>query len=715
MLPLNANQIPILYKNAVALMRSGKAPEAIKAFQDLARMAPSRAEFEFHIGQMLFARAEIRPALKNFAKAASKAPGQKAIWLAYADALASLGDKEAIEEARQALIKSPLNGLDRKEIRRRMQKTQTSSKRTTTGVDAKQIQAFLRMIETGKAASVVQETEILTRANPKNEILFNVHAIGLSALGRFDEAEQAFKRALELDPKYPEARAHYGEVLLQMGRRLDAMPQLKIARTLIPNSPIVLGNLGRLYLELGRPNDALDCLNALLKTTPNVPIALYSRGIAYQMKQEDKAALADFDRVVKLAPDFADIHAVRAKSLVGDDAMAAAKLAIKQDENSPTALATMASLLSQKGEFDAATDMLLGAIRRGISKGGMYRQISVSRKFTVDDPLIAEMETAWEDNTLDADNRADLGFALTKAMEDTKQYDKVWPYLKTACDQLSESYPYNRDNPTQETDALMDFFRDFDLSRVGTTGYEDDQTIFVTGLPRSGTTLVEQIVSSHSTVTGTGEIGIFSNYAAELRSAYEEQTVSQVSDKELVALGKRYSEEVRARFPEADRTADKSIGTFQLAGLNWLSMPNSKLVVLRRDPRDNLFSIFKNRFASGQHLYSYDLETLVEVYRNFLRMLDFWREIAPDRMYEIQYEELVANPEAETRKLLEFCDLEWEDDCLNFHQNKRQVNTLSVYQVRQPMYKSSVAAWRRYEEHLGPLLDGLKGMEGLRD
>ena len=153
--------------------------------------------------------------------------------------------------------------------------------------------------------------------------------------------------------------------------------------------------------------------------------------------------------------------------------------------------------------------------------------------------------------------------------------------------------------------------------------------------------------------------------------------------------------------------SDKSIQTYLVMGLVWCTLPKAKIVVVRRDPRDNLLSVYKNVFPTGGHLYSYDLDDLGQYYRMFVEMIEFWRDMNPGGFHEIWYEDLIANPEEETRKLIAASGLEWEDACLNFHENKRKVNTLSVYQVRQPIYKSSVKAWQRYEKELQPLFDSL--------
>jgi hypothetical protein len=181
-----------------------------------------------------------------------------------------------------------------------------------------------------------------------------------------------------------------------------------------------------------------------------------------------------------------------------------------------------------------------------------------------------------------------------------------------------------------------------------------------------------------------------------------------IPDAEIAALGRDYLAQVADRFPSAEIVSDKSITSYRYPGLLKLALPKARVIVVRRDPRDNLLSIYRNRFPEGAHLYAYDLRALAEYYATFVQMVEFWRSETPDWFTEVQYESLVSNPEEESRRLIAACGLDWEEACLTPHHNERQVRTLSVYQVRQPISKGSVKAWHRYEEELQPMFDVLR-------
>jgi hypothetical protein len=229
-------------------------------------------------------------------------------------------------------------------------------------------------------------------------------------------------------------------------------------------------------------------------------------------------------------------------------------------------------------------------------------------------------------------------------------------------------------------------------------------------MPRSGTTLVEQIISSHSSVTGAGEIG-YTNIAITRTIGTEEKKLiplSKVQPIHLEKIGSDIWTYLTHHYAGTSHITDKSIMTYKRMGLLKAALPNCKFIIVRRDPRDNLLSIYRNRFADNTHLYAYDLENLGTYYKQFLRIMDFWRNKMPKGFMEINYEDLINDPETQAQQLIKYCNLDWEDKCLEFYKSGRQVKTLSILQVRQPIYKSSVKAWERYEQDLQPLFKAIE-------
>ncbi|UWQ13039.1 sulfotransferase [Aliiroseovarius sp. M344] len=721
MLPLNSNQIPAMFNRALGLARAGKSREALDLLSQLSKMAPKRAEIPFHMAQIHLQAGRPKDASQLLAHAAKLAPSEVKVWQAYAAAIAAYGDDGARKDAKAQLKAAKLGQRDRKAIAKAMDATLSSTARVSSKVSADEINALVARVNAGQMAEAEAQARQLIATRGKSEILSTIHGAALASLGRTDEAEAAFRTALKIDADYGEAAAQLGQLLLATGRRHEAKDILLHARRLIPHNPIVLGNLGKLFHELGAPRDALDCLDLLLKQDPDNRLALLTRAQAHVTLENAAQAIADLDHLERLTPATGDTLALGAVAhkLAGDADRARDLIdtALAAEPKSLRVVTIAANILQQEGAMDAADTVLRAALARGVRSGTVYRMIAQGKKLAPDDPLIDEMEDLWARDDLPEDGRMDLGYALLKVMEDAGEFEKAWLFLAKANQIMAKLHPHDRSKTQRDFDRLAAFLKDFDATRIGTVGYQNNQTIFITGLPRSGTTLVEQILASHSTVTGGDELGILHPLAFEAVAQTDRAggTIADMTPDQLEAIGRDYQAAIDIRVPGAERITDKTISTYQIAPLAWLALPNAKIVALRRDPRDNLWSMFKNRFVTGLHLYSYTQADLVDTYRLYTEYLSLWRDMAPDRLYEIEYEALVANPEQEVRKLLEFCGLDWEDACLDFHKTDRDVKTLSLAQVRQPLYNSSIGKWRRYEPQLAEMVEGLKGLDGVPD
>ena len=711
MLPLNSNQIPALFQKAGNLARMGKSDEALKVLKQLQTMAPNRAEIPFQIAKIHQQLGQSDAALSAYGTAARMAPGEVTVWRAYAN-LALRMDAASRAMVAKQLKSAKLPAAELKRLAAVLKGSGSSTKRISKTASKAEIDALTTLLNTSR----VKEAEARARAllaRGGNEAVSMVHGVALAALGKADKADQAFKTALAADPDYGEALAQYGQFLLQQARRTEARETLEHARRIIPDNPIVLGNLGLLYTDINAPREAIECLDALLKQAPGNTAGLFTRAKARLSLEDATGTLEDLDALAAKSAPTGEMLALRAmaEKLQGnlDASRDAIEKALETDPNHLRVVTMAANLLQRSGDFDAAEKVLRDAIARGVRSGGVYRMVAQGRKLDLDDPLVDEMKALWDRPDLPDEARIDLGYGLVKVMEDHKDAEAAWTYLSRANEVMAQLHPHDMRKEQGDFDRFKAFLKGFDPARIGSCGYDQNSTVFITGLPRSGTTLVEQILASHSTVTGGDELGIFHPLGFEqvAKVAKTGGHIADMTDAQLEELGRAYQDAVNTRLPDGERITDKTISTYQIAPLVWLAMPNAKIVALRRDPRDNLWSIFKNRFVAGLHLYSYSQAALVQTYRLYTEYLDLWRELAPDRIYEISYEDLVEDPETEIRKLLEFCDLEWEDACLDFHKTKRDVKTLSVAQVRQPLYKSSVGKWEPYAEHLTELLNGL--------
>ncbi|WP_039018032.1 tetratricopeptide repeat-containing sulfotransferase family protein [Halocynthiibacter namhaensis] len=713
MLPINPQQIPTLYKQALVLKSKGDGDGARKLLNQIIVTRPQTAEAHFQLGELYLLALDFRRASGALATAAKLKPREGAIWTRWTEALIRLDDAATTTSALKQLAASGLPKNVQRQISARISSSAKSSKIDTGGIAPAKLQAIVAKLNTGNFSDAEALIRALLGKHPNVAVLYNMLATVLKDTNRLDDAISAAKRSTQLDRNYAEAWATLGDICLRHNRNQDAVQALEQARSLTPAAPGVLRNLAAAYFEQGQTRLALDTLEMALKHDPKSPDAFYLKARIQSDVQDHKAAMDNIQKARSAGMNTPAVINLEASTLNAlNDAESAVALldeALKAQPDTASFHRNRATILQSMGRFEEARDSLSAAIRLEPENGQNYRALSASHMFTQDDPLIDELKAVWARDTLKPDDRMQLGYALSKAMEDSKQYDQVFPYLNAASAIVRETHPYDIKIRRKEIDQVKKIFANFTPDDHPLTNHDEDYApVFVTGMPRSGTTLVEQIIATHSTMTGAGELGRFSRSAFETSMMPTSPAhVDEVGAEKITALAEDYKTYINGILPEANQITDKSIQTYLLMGLVWLAMPKARIIVVRRDPRDNLLSIYKNLFSEARHLYSYDLEDLAAYYLMFDELIAFWRDIAPDRFYEVHYEDLISDPEAQSRALIEAAGLPWEDACLNFHQNKRRVDTLSVYQVRQPMYKSSMAAWKRYEADLQPLIDAL--------
>ena len=306
-------------------------------------------------------------------------------------------------------------------------------------------------------------------------------------------------------------------------------------------------------------------------------------------------------------------------------------------------------------------------------------------------------------------DQVQLSFALAKAYEDLADYDKSFQYLKAGNCVRKKQLNYHIDDERKLISKIRWIFTSASLPcAFAGAGKPSIQPIFIVGMMRSGTSLVEQILASHSQVHGAGELRTVYNLVRPLlKKRGDEKAKQPLSRREIKALRDAYLSALHAlKVPEKIIT-DKMPLNFRWIGFILCAFPEAKIIQLNRDPRATCWSNYKHYFFDKGNGYTYDLQDLAEFHKLYIDLMAFWRERFPNTIYELGYEDLTENQQAETRKLLAFCDLDWQPQCLDFHNTKRPVRTMSATQVRQKMYQGSSEAWRKYAAHLQPLIKGL--------
>ncbi len=383
----------------------------------------------------------------------------------------------------------------------------------------------------------------------------------------------------------------------------------------------------------------------------------------------------------------------------------ALRRADKLSPNATPVLGNLANLQKQLGDPEAAQQLYRRILSVEPNSARAWHELAQVRRFSTGDPDIETMLSLYDADGLDEQSRMHLAFALGKALEDCGDFDAAFPYLTDANRLKRLTLDFNIDAHKTAMDDLVRVFDSRFLAQHGVAGNPDDRPIFVLGMPRSGTTLVEQILASHNGVHGAGEREDLSQIVAASIPGFPAGS-AMLPATAFDSIGRQYVDQLTRGAGAARRVTDKMPRNFLFIGLIALILPNARIIHCRRSPMDTCLSCFTLHFPHGQE-FSYDLAELGAYYRLYRGLMEHWHRVLPGRILDIAYEDVVSDAEGKAREMIDFCGLEWDDACLNFHQTKRQVMTASATQVREPVHARSVARWRRYEQHLGPLREAL--------
>jgi tetratricopeptide (TPR) repeat protein len=516
-------------------------------------------------------------------------------------------------------------------------------------------------------------------------------AAELERQGDLDAAERIYQDLLVRDTENVEVIRGSGAVAAAKGQFSDAEIFLQHAVSLAPDYSRAWADLAIVQMESDKYDEAVVSAERLIGLDSTNPKARLILADAYAMAGRYEDALADFEKVLAKIPD------------------------------QPGALSGAGHMLKTMGRHDESVEVYRECVRSNPqhTEGWWGLANLKTYKFT-DDEIQAMLDLLKRGNPktepigrwLTSTPEVNLCNALSTAFEKRGEFDRAFEYLERGNDKRRFDEPYNSMQTEQLHDLIMSVFsREFLETKKG-LGHPDDAPIFIVGLPRTGSTLLEQIIASHNEVDGTYELTELLQLTRNMptakggRSRYPEN-VTDLQDDAFSLLGKEYIELTRKYRTGKDFFTDKNLGNFLHIGLIQLILPNAKIINARRHPLDTCLGCYKQLFARGMS-FSYNLEELGEYYLQYQQLMDHWDETLPGKVLHVHYEDVVADLESQTRRILDHCDLPWDENCLRFHETERDVRTASSEQVRQPIYRSSVSLWRNYEHRLGVLIDILE-------
>jgi tetratricopeptide (TPR) repeat protein len=550
---------------------------------------------------------------------------------------------------------------------------------------------------------------------------------------RPEQALPVLKKVLSRQPDFAVAYHTLGMAQRHMG---DLEGALKSHLTGVKRGaadPTVFNNIGVVYQDLGQMEQAEAYYRKAVAGQPGYAEALANLGAVLKELRHWQEAETCFRRTLQIQPGHVPTHIniglLKTEQGAYDEAVASFERALALAPGDPYALVGMAGVQERKGEYEAAYERLLPLIEAGRATPqaiGVFA--ALSGKVGKRDAAAQLLQSALASPGLDAAAQIRLGFAAGKLHDELKQYDVAFGHYARANDLAKQSQPYDSRVDRARMDQLQAVFSAQGIGMLPQAANRSELPVFIVGMPRSGTSLVEQILASHPQVYGAGELAEIHQMISKITAAGDgspyPQCMASVPPSTLDELAQTHLEHLKnmarvttqpshgsqpsqpSHGPVA-RVTDKMPHNFMHLGLIARLFPGARVIHTTRDPIDTCLSCYFQHFVGGIN-YSYDLGHLGQRYQNYQRLMTHWREVLPIKMMEVKYEELVANQEQISREMIDFVGLEWDDACLQFHKTERHVNTASYDQVRQPIYEGSVQRWRHYEAHLDPLKNALE-------
>jgi len=569
----------------------------------------------------------------------------------------------------------------------------------------------LRHRQLDEAQQYIYAAMELDEQDPK---LFNQRGRLSNNRGQLDAAEEDFRHALELDPNFADAYNNLGHVLRRKGFAEAAEQCFRKALARSPEHSGANLNLGAAMFEQKQPEKAIRLLERGLKEDMANVAGRYNLGLAYHQVGRFDEAVYTYRQVIAAGSTDPDAYSNLSSALqaMGDleGAVSGFETALQLKSDHGPSLAGLAGLLELAGNPDQGVALLAPHLKRGTATPTMHVAYSrLLRSMDRGREALRHIAPLARDAELADPERTAIMFTIGDLLDEMKEYDRAFVAYRQA-NQLRRAR-YSRSAREREVTRMMETFSRAGLESMPRSGRETDTPVFIVGMPRSGTSLVEQVLASHSMVHGAGELRDIGLLAIRLGinddNVLYPECVRGMKVRQMRECSGPYLSRLARRAGSAYRVTDKMWQNFEHLGLIELLYPRSRVIHCVRDPMDTGLSCYQQSFGTAGPPFAYDLADIGHYYGQYRRLMDHWKEVSGLQMIDVAYEDMVADLESESRRLVSFLDLDWEQACLKFYENPRVVRTASHAQVKRPVYGSSVGRWRNYEAHVQPLADAL--------
>ena len=582
--------------------------------------------------------------------------------------------KGEIKEARKIYLNILEYSPSNKEAKIRLKSTENED---AAQLSQEQLDYVIQLYSSGQMDKALLSIKELIQDFPNIPLLHNISGACNSALGEIDSAIISFNKAIELKPDYDEAYFNLGVAFHQTGQLGEAINCYERAISIKHAYPTAHNNLGLIALSQGQLDNALKSFEWAVAYSPEYAEAHNSLGAALQELKQFEKAKVSFKKAVALNPKYAQgLHN----------------------------LAILSEIINLP---DEASEYYEKALAVEPNYAEAYRNQSRTKKYKKNDPQIKQMQSIYSNDNLSISDKVHINFALAKVNEDLGNQKDFFKHLDEGSRLRKKQLNYNINETEEFHSSLIRLFSE-DQPKIKQLSLDplDIRPIFIVGMPRSGTSLVEQIISSHHSVHGAGELNNFKNVVTPALKNYIGNLTNTINEDDLLSIRKNYIKSLMDLNVSEKIITDKMPVNFRMIGLILTAIPEAKIIHLTRNPKATCWSNYKHYFAN-ENGFTFDQEDLARFFILYQELMGFWHKSFPNKIHDISYERLTTHQEDETQKLLKYCELDWDNNCLNFHKNTRAVHTASASQVRQKMYQGSSDAWKKYEKFLQPLIMGL--------
>ena len=674
--PLLNNKI----NSIIELYSSGQISDALESIEILIGQNPNESILYNISGVCLKANGKLEMAAQSFKSAINLKPD-------FVDSHYNL-----------ALTLQELNQLD----------AAVKSYKETLSFDITYAKAYINLgivfKELGQMEEAIESYEQLIVIQPDNAVAH--HNLGnlMTELGELDNAIKSYKNALIIQPDYFEVHNNLGSILNELGQNDEAIKCYELALTINPNFADAHNNLGIVHQSIDQPDEAANCYKKAIAINPEHSEALSNLGNILKECGQFDEAIDFYKKALTVNPKFDNAHYNLGVALYKlgktDKAIATFKQLLTNNPNFADALNFLGTLFHDLGQVDEAINCYVTALAIEPDNSHFHYNFSQLKHYKLGDTQFTHMQSLLSRKDLIESERIRLCFGLAKAYEDLGNKAELFKVLNEGNSLIKKELNYLIETDLKKHSKIRKLFKS-----VNTKPSYDQiavRPIFIVGMPRSGTSLVEQIISSHHKVHGLGELNILDtiiyNYLSQSNA---------LSDKDFFSIRKKYLDGLlNLNFSESIIT-DKMPINFENIGFILKSFPEAKIIHLKRDAMAVCWSIYKRHFSNKNLGFSYDMRDLAQFYNAYIELMDFWHELFPNQIYDICYENLTNNQEQETRNLLDYCELSWDENCLKFYTGKKAVKTDSSLQVKEPMYQGSSEVWKKYKNQLKLLIKNL--------